>query len=55
MKLQKYRVHYTYTRIDVYEIEADSPHTAEEHASDKGKFIMETAELVSVDAIEENS
>ena len=53
MKLQKYRVIYTYIRTDVYEIEADSPHTAEEHASDKGKFIFEHAELQSVEAVEE--
>jgi hypothetical protein len=53
MKLQKYRVTYTYIRTDVYEIEADSPHTAEEHASDKGKFIFEHAELQSVEAVEE--
>jgi hypothetical protein len=54
MKLQKYRVYYTYTQIDVYEIEAGDPHTAEEHASEKGVFLFETREFVSADAIEEN-
>lgn len=53
MKLQKYRVTYHYTSTDVYEIEASSPQVAEEHASDKGKFIMETRDFVSVEAVEE--
>ena len=53
MKLQKYRVTYTYTATDVYEIEADSPHTAESHAFDKGNFILETRDLISSEAVEE--
>jgi len=53
MKLQRYRVYYTSIQTTVYEIEADSPTTAEEHASDKGEFILETSELLRVEAIEE--
>lgn len=53
MKLQKYRVTYTYTATDVYEIEADSPHTAETHAFDKGNFILETRNLIDAEAVEE--
>lgn len=53
MKLQKYRVYYTYLQTDVYEIEADSSFTAQEHASDKGEFLFETREFQSVEAVEE--
>lgn len=53
MKLQKYRVYYTYTQTDVYEIEADSPHSAEEHASDKGEFLFDTRHFIGVEAVEE--
>ena len=53
MKLQKYRVYYTYTQTDVYEIEASSPHSAEEHASEKGQFLFETRQFIGVESIEE--
>lgn len=53
MKLQKYRVYYTYTQTDVYEIEADSVHSAEEHASDKGKFLFDTRHFIGVESVEE--
>ncbi len=53
MKLQKYRVYYTYIETDVYEIEADSSFTAQEHASVKGVFLFETREFQSVEAVEE--
>jgi hypothetical protein len=52
MKLKKYRVTYTYTSIDVFEIEADSEVTAETHAFDKGDFILESRDLISTEAEE---
>jgi hypothetical protein len=37
----------------VYEIEASSPHSAEEHASEKGQFLFETRQFIGVESIEE--
>jgi hypothetical protein len=37
----------------VYEIEADSSFTAEEHASEKGQFLFETRQFIGAESVEE--